>query len=227
VLVLVFVSQPLVGLPSQLPKPAAQLGAQTPAVQVVEPLALVQPLPQAPQCAVVLFRFVSQPLLRALLSQLPQPALQTMAHAPAEQEALPLVVLHGALQEPQWVRLVWVFVSQPFVATPSQLPQPLEQVPSVQTPLTQVSPAFGRSQSFPQPPQWVRLVLVLASQPLAALPSQSAVPGAQVRLQAQVPLLQTGVPVGQLQGLPQVPQCSVLVVTLVSQPLFGLLSQSR
>jgi hypothetical protein len=106
VLVLVFVSQPLVGLPSQLPKPAAQLGAQTPAVQVVEPLALVQPLPQAPQCAVVLFRFVSQPLLRALLSQLPQPALQVIEQAPSEQEALPFVLLQALLQVPQLLRFV-------------------------------------------------------------------------------------------------------------------------
>jgi hypothetical protein len=37
VLVCVFVSQPLAALPSQLPNPARQVGAQAPAVQVVVP----------------------------------------------------------------------------------------------------------------------------------------------------------------------------------------------
>ena len=49
VLVSTLVSHPLEALPSQLAKPAAQVGTQTPDVQVVEPLALVQAFGQLPQ----------------------------------------------------------------------------------------------------------------------------------------------------------------------------------
>ena len=45
-------AQPLLLLPSQLPKPALQVGLQAPAVQAVPPLALVH-APQVPQFDVV------------------------------------------------------------------------------------------------------------------------------------------------------------------------------
>jgi hypothetical protein len=45
----VFVSQPLVGLPSQFVQPELQVGAQTPPVQLVVPCALVQTVPHEPQ----------------------------------------------------------------------------------------------------------------------------------------------------------------------------------
>jgi hypothetical protein len=48
------VSHPFWAFASQSSKPAAQTGAQTPAVQLVVPLALVQVAPQAPQ-SVALF----------------------------------------------------------------------------------------------------------------------------------------------------------------------------
>lgn len=70
-----FVSQPLLGLPSQFANPDAQVGAHTPFVQVVAPFAFVQAFPQAPQFAALVPKFASQPLA-PLPSQLPNPALQ-------------------------------------------------------------------------------------------------------------------------------------------------------
>ena len=50
VTVVVLVSQPLVGLPSQLPKPAEHTGAQLPPLQLVELAPAVEhTVPQAPQ----------------------------------------------------------------------------------------------------------------------------------------------------------------------------------
>jgi hypothetical protein len=56
-------SQPLAGLPSQSPKPAAQLAVpHAPLTQLGVPAAVEQELPHAPQ-ALTLFSEVSQPLL--------------------------------------------------------------------------------------------------------------------------------------------------------------------
>jgi hypothetical protein len=60
-LVCVFVSQPFAETPSQLPKPATQVGTHAPAVQVVVPWALVQALLHAPQFEELVCVFVSQP----------------------------------------------------------------------------------------------------------------------------------------------------------------------
>jgi hypothetical protein len=73
------VSQPFVALPSQLPHPPLQAGAQEPELQLVVPCALVHALLQAPQFAVEVFRFASQPV-EAKPSQLPYPELQAIAH---------------------------------------------------------------------------------------------------------------------------------------------------
>jgi hypothetical protein len=222
--VLVLVSQPLFGLPSQLAQPVAQLGLQVPLVQVVVPLALVQAVPQTPQLLVV-FRLVSQPLA-ALLSQLPQPALQVIEQAPSEQEALPFVLLQALLQVPQLLRFVWRLVSQPSAVTPLQLPHPELQVPSTQLPVEHDSAALARSQSWPQAPQ-LASVLRVVSQPLAGLPSQSPVPAAQPHGE-QVPATQlVVVPPGQLQTVPQAPQLVELVFLSTSQPLLATPSQFK
>ena len=64
------VSQPLAALPSQLPKPAAQLAtAHAPAEQVGVALGRTQALAQRPQLATEVARLTSQPLA-ALPSQL-------------------------------------------------------------------------------------------------------------------------------------------------------------
>jgi hypothetical protein len=116
-----FVSQPLAALPSQLPKPELHVGTQLPAVHVVEPFAFVQAVPQAPQFAVEVFRFASQPV-EARPSQLPKPVLQVTEHDPSAHDAVPLVPLQAVPQAPQFAVDVSVLVSQPFELFESQLP---------------------------------------------------------------------------------------------------------
>ena len=70
VFVCVFVSHPLIGLPSQSAIPELHTGVHTPATHVVVPLGFVHSVPHAPQWLTVLDRSVSHPLLR-LVSQLP------------------------------------------------------------------------------------------------------------------------------------------------------------
>ena len=63
-----------------------------------------------------------------------------------------------------------------------------------------------------------------ASQPVLLLLSQLAKLGAQAP-RAQVPLAQVAAALAKKQGRPQPPQCVVLVVVLVSQPLTASPSQ--
>ncbi len=72
--------------------------------------------------------------------------------------------------------------SQPSAALPLQSPKPASQV-DTQAPVAHEALAFAAAaQVTPQPPQ-LAIVVVATSQPLAAMPSQSAVPVSQVRLQ--------------------------------------------
>ena len=130
-----FVSQPLLGFPSQSAQPAAQLGTQAPAVQLVDPLGLTQTVPQEPQLEVEVSA-VSQPL-PSLPSQLPKPELQApKVHVPPLQVAVALLREHGTPQPPQSLDVL-VLVSQPLLGLPSQSAQPLAHV-GEQTPEEQV-----------------------------------------------------------------------------------------
>ncbi len=78
--------------------------------------------------------------------------------------------------------------------------------------------------AVPHIPQWVVLTRVSASQPLAALMSQSAKPGSQVKPQA--PAAQVDIALALAgHALPQVPQCARVVRVSTSQPLAALMSQ--
>ena len=81
------------GLKPPSPNPALQVGTQLPPVQTVDPLPFEQPAPHAPQFAVLVLRFDSQPLA-ALPSQLPNPALQDGEHVPATQLFEPFTIWH-------------------------------------------------------------------------------------------------------------------------------------
>jgi len=70
-------------------------------------------------------------------------------------------------------------VSQPLSGFESQLPKPVSHVPSVQVPVVQLSPAFGRSHFTLQSPQSVGVV-TLRSQPLSGFESQLLKPGEQL-----------------------------------------------
>jgi hypothetical protein len=219
--VLMFRSQPLFGLPSQLAKPAAQFGVQAPLTQDVVPLAFVHCVPQAPQLAVVLSA-VSQPLA-LLASQLPKPALQApRVQVPVAHEALALARLHVVPHVPQFDK-VRRSVSQPLVALPSQLAKLALQVPRVQVPVVHDALALARLHVTPQAPQF-ESVWMLVSQPLAALLSQLPKPALQVP-SWQAPPKHAAEAFEKLHALPHVPQCETLVLVLVSQPLATLLSQ--
>jgi hypothetical protein len=119
----VLVSQPFVGLLSQLPKPALQDATpHAPPTQAAVPLVVVHAVPQAPQFPTLVARLVSQPLL-ASLSQSPKPALQVKPHAPAAQ----VLVLfgregHTVPQAPQFAVSAARLVSQPLALLLSQSP---------------------------------------------------------------------------------------------------------
>jgi hypothetical protein len=121
---------------------------------------------------------VSHPFER-LASQFPKFVLQAMEQAPSAHPAVPLLLLQTVPQAPQLVTLVCVLISQPFVATPSQLPKPLLHVPSTQLPDAQDSAALAKSQAAPHVPQFESVVR-LVSQPFGAKPSQFANPPLQV-----------------------------------------------
>jgi hypothetical protein len=165
----VSVSQPLFALPSQLPNPALHVGVHVPLGHVVEPCAFEHVVLHAPQFAIV-FNDASHPFVTSP-SQLPKLPLQVIEHEPSAQPGVPLALEHDVPQAPQFKTLVCVLTSQPLVATPSQLPNPALQVPSVHAPDAHDSEAFAKSHCAPQDPQFERVVR-LVSQPLAALPSQ-------------------------------------------------------
>jgi hypothetical protein len=127
-----------------------------PAAHVADALVpLGHALPHIPQCPAADNRFTSQPL-SALPSQSPKPAAQVIRQRPAAQPAAPLGPAgHTFPHAPQWLALVPVFTSQPFVASPSQSAKPAAQVIR-HTPITHEGAALGpAAQAFPQRPQSV------------------------------------------------------------------------
>jgi hypothetical protein len=80
-------------------------------------------------------------------------------------------------------------------------------------------------QASPQPPQFFTLLVVLTSQPLAELPSQSAVPVAHLDT-AQAEFVHTSDAVVEEHTCPQEPQLFGSFVRPISQPFAALWSQS-
>ena len=117
----VFTSQPFDANPSQFEKPVEQVMLHWPEAQDGMPLLEEHAAPHAPQLDAVVSVLISQPLA-ALLSQLPQPALHAIWQIELEQEAVPLVALQPLPQAPQLPADVAKLVSQPLLASPSQLP---------------------------------------------------------------------------------------------------------
>ena len=133
---------------------------------------------------------------------------------------MPQVAL-APVHAPQCVRSVAVFTSQPFAALLSHFAKPAFHVPIAHTPpAPHVAPAFANAQVRPQAPQFVTL-LSATSQPLAALPSQSAKPAAQ--RMPHVPAVQNAVEFEPAtQAVPHAPHesGSVCVLRQVPEQLF-------
>jgi hypothetical protein len=165
-------SQPLPTLLSQLPYPALQAIEQVAAEHVGVPLTVLHATPQSPQFSALVFRSISQPLVRALPSQLPHPELHAMEQLPVAHAAVPWLVLHAAPQDPQLATLVLRLVSQPLPELPSQSPCGDVHEATPQTPPTQFGVPPAAEQTCAQVPQLLTSELVCVSQPLLALASQ-------------------------------------------------------
>jgi hypothetical protein len=189
VLVLIGCSQPLVASLSQFAKPAVHApSVQLPVGHVVVAFARAQGTPQPPQFVSV-YKLCSQVV--PSLSQSAVPAAQEDSeHTPPEQVRLSLTP-HAAPHAPQ-LTSVLRGVSQPLVASPSQLPKPLLQRPRVHVPVPQLAAALARVQPTPQPAQFVA-VFNGCSQPLASFVSQLPKPLLQP-VSVQVPPLQISLP---------------------------------
>ena len=137
--------------------------------------------------------------------------------APVLQPAVPLFELHTVEQVPQCVGSVCREASQPSPATLVQFAQPDVQAVMAQTLPEHDDVAWFVLQARPQPAQFDAFELVLVSQPLPRLLSQS--PIGAVQAMPQVPLLHDGLPPLTLQILVQVPQWVASFFRSASQPL--------
>ena len=125
--VLTFTSQPfepaLFSSPSQSVKPASQLCSHAPAVHTGAEFGgrSSQATPQPPQLAGSVLVVVSQPSRATFSSALQssKPALQAMLQVLARQLGVPLAVLQGSAQTPQWLVSVGKNVSHPAAAVQS------------------------------------------------------------------------------------------------------------
>jgi hypothetical protein len=217
-------SQPLAALPSQLPKPALHdATVHMLAAHAAVALASEHARPHIPQCAAVVARFTSHPSA-GLALQSPKPALQTVVQRPTMHVAVAFCARHTLPQTPQLVALVRTSVSQPFAGLLSQSAKPALQLATEHIPPAHAAVALGRLHARPHIPQLVAVVRVSVSQPLAALPSQSAKPALQAPI-TQRPAEHAGVALAAAQVVPQAPQLVAVLVRAVSQPLALLPSQ--
>ena len=187
--VCVSTSHPLAAVPSQLAKPGLHAPmTHVPVEQVAPALGKLHWIPHPPQLFTSLpCVAVSQPLL-AMPSQLPYPlAQETTAQALDEHASTETFGRAQTLaQLPQWFTSVLSLTQ-----LPAQLVSPPPHV-VVQAPEEHTWPP---PHPIPQPPQLPLSDCVLTSQPLAALPSQSAKPVAQVPRE-HVPLAQVAPALG-------------------------------
>jgi hypothetical protein len=128
-------------------------------------------------------------------------------------------------QRPQFMELMRVSTSQPLEAVPSQLAKPVVHAPMAHAPATHAAVELApATQRLPHAPQWARVVRVLVSHPLAALPSQSAKPVRHEKPHAPAAQVASAL-AGAGHTVPHAPQWAGVVRVLVSHPLAGLASQ--
>jgi hypothetical protein len=153
--VVLFTSQPLVALPSQLPKPMLQATPQAPAVHDGDALARAGHwVPQAPQFAVLVLVFTSQPFI-AMLSQFAVPAGQTTEQAPDWHRAVaPPPAVQALPQVMQLAVSVARLASQPLAGSRSQSPKPALQLATPQVAIEQLAVPLAAVHRRPQAPQF-------------------------------------------------------------------------
>jgi hypothetical protein len=159
--VLMLVSQPLAGLPSQFAKPALQTSWQTPLVHVGVALLEEQTCPHPPQLLTLVLVLVSQPSA-GLFVQCAKPLLQVNWQIPlVHNTEAALLEEHVRPQPPQLLTLVPMLVSQPSFGSLLQSANPGLHT-SPQIPLVHVGVALFEEQTCPHVPQFVVLVCVFA-----------------------------------------------------------------
>jgi hypothetical protein len=171
--VLVFVSQPLFGLVSQLAKPIAHIGVHMLLEQAVVPFAFVHVVPQDPQFEAFVAVLLSHPF-PYMPSQFWNGVVQDwITHVVPLHVGVPFCTEHTLPQPPHALTLFVVAASQPLLTFASQLPKPAaHMIPHA--PLVHVAEPFVELQTFMHAPQFEVFVAVLISQPFVLTLSQLA-----------------------------------------------------
>src|SRR5262245_30111203 len=150
-----------------------------------------------------------------------------MPHAPLVHPGVPLATAHLVMHAPQLLMSFEVLVSHPLAAFASQFWNGALQTAMPHTPAAQPGePLATAGHALLHMPQFLMSFEVFASQPLAALASQSW-NGIMQAIWPQTLLMHVGLvfmPPGQT--LAHMPQFLTSLVRLVSQPSFGFMLQS-
>ncbi len=151
------------------------------------PLFVLHAVPQLPQFAAFVLRFVSQPF-EAIPSQSPNPILhETIVQPPFEHPAVAFASMQTVPHAPQLFTFVLMFVSHPSLATRLQSANGGAHASTLQAPMTHFVEEFGSEQTLLQVPQFCGSVWVLISHPSLAIVLQSEKPDSQLPT-AQDPL---------------------------------------
>jgi hypothetical protein len=129
------------------------------------------------------------------------------------------------LHAPQWVLLLLVSCSQPFIALPSQSPKPALHAPILHVELWHTPVALALAHGTAQAPQLFASLRVSTSHPSPASELQSAKLGLHA-ISKHRPALHVALALATLHVRPQAPQCMGLAVRSCSHPLPTLPSQS-
>ena len=147
-----FASQPLATAPSQLPKPRAQAAMpHIPPAHDDDAFGALHTLPHAPQLLGSLAVIAQNAPQHCVPPGHGVPPPHSGTHNPAE-HARPAP--HARPHAPQFARSVCRSLSQPFIARPSQSPNPRAQFATTQRALTHAAAPFAIGlHAMPQPPQ--------------------------------------------------------------------------
>ena len=115
---------------------------------------------------------------------------------------------------------VLVLVSQPFAGLPSQSAYPALQAPITHAPAAHVAAALAKRHTLPHAPQlFASVPRTLVSQPLLAVPSQSAKPESHAPTTQLPPTHAFTVELGSAQVVPHAPQLRGSVAVETQLPL--------
>lgn len=204
-----FASHPSAGSPLQSPRGARHVSIpHTPALHLAAALVNEHTFPHAPQFAASPSLFTSQPSAGKRL-QSSKPAVQlAIRHAPSTQLSLAFSRSHTNPQPPQLAAFVWMFVSHPFVGSPSQSANPALHGPSSHFPALHPGSAFGSAaHAVPHVWQFAGSFSSSASHPSLLFLLQSANPGLQLP-NSHAPATHAATLPGIAHAFPHAPQCA-------------------